>query len=92
MASEYDRLRRLREKVESQELKLKKLRALRGQPANSNINNHGSLTNDLDSIRLLFNEKEKELAMAVAKVDELTAQLEELRSQLQQIPFEQLKI
>merc|ERR1711871_573741 len=80
MASEYDRLRRLREKVESQELKLKKLRALRGQPDNSNVNNHGNLLNDLDSIRLLFNEKEKELAMAVAKVDELTAQLEELRS------------
>ena len=31
IASENDRLRRLREKVESQELKLKKLRALRGQ-------------------------------------------------------------
>ena len=59
---------------------MKKLRALRGQPDNSNINNHGNLLNDLDSIRLLFNEKEKELAMAVAKVDELTAQLEELRS------------
>lgn len=80
MASEYDRLRRLREKVESQELKLKKLRALRGQPDNANINNSATLLNDLDSIRLLFNEKEKELAMAVAKVDELTAQLEELRS------------
>ena len=72
---------RLREKVESQELKLKKLRALRGQPDNANANiNNGTLLNDLDSIRLLFNEKEKELAMAVAKVDELTAQLEELRS------------
>ena len=65
---------------------------MRGQPDNANVNNNASLLNDLDSIRLLFNEKEKELAMAVAKVDELTAQLEELRSQLQQIPFEQLKI
>jgi len=80
MASEYDRLRRLREKVESQETKLRKLRALRGQPDNANVNNNGSLTNDLESIRLLFNEKEKELAMAVVKVDELTLQLEELRS------------
>lgn len=34
---------------------------------------------DLDSIRALFNEKEKELSMAVAKVEELTRQLEELR-------------
>merc|ERR1719225_2213962 len=80
MASEYDRLRRLREKVESQETKLRKLRALRGQPDNANVNNNGSLTNDLESIRLLFNEKEKELAMAVTKVDELTGQLDELRS------------
>ena len=65
---------------------------MRGQPDNANVNNNASLLNDLDSIRLLFNEKEKELAMAVAKVDELTAQLEELRSQLPQIPFEQLKV
>lgn len=34
---------------------------------------------DLESIRALFNEKEKELSMAVAKVEELTRQLEELR-------------
>ena len=73
-------------------MKLKKLRALRGQPDNSNINNNATLLNDLDSIRLLFNEKEKELAMAVAKVDELTAQLEELRSELPQIPFDQLNV
>lgn len=35
--------------------------------------------NDLDSIRALFSEKEKELSLAVAKVDALTRQLEELR-------------
>jgi len=80
MASEYDRLRRLRDKVETQELKLRKLRALRGQPDQANSNNQGSLTNDLESIRRVFNEKEKELAMAVTKVEELTRQLEELRS------------
>lgn len=34
---------------------------------------------DLDCIKALFNEKEKELSLAVAKVDELTQQLEELR-------------
>lgn len=34
---------------------------------------------DLDSIRALFNDKEKELSVAVAKVEELTRQLEELR-------------
>ena len=59
---------RLRDKVESQEQELRKLRQLRGQPDVANANNNGSLTNDLDSIRLMFNEKEKELAMAVTKV------------------------
>jgi hypothetical protein len=63
----------LREKVEAQELKLRKLRAMRGQAdnankTNNNNNNNASLTNDLESIRRLFNEKEKELAMAVTKV------------------------
>lgn len=35
--------------------------------------------NDLDSIRALFSEKEKELSVAVAKVEALTRQLEDLR-------------
>ena len=39
-----------------------------------------SVLADLDSIRNLFNEKEKELTVAVKKVDDLTHQLEELRS------------
>ena len=64
---------RLRDKVESQEQKLRKLRQLRGQPDMANANNNGSLTNDLDSIRLMFNEKEKELAMAVTKVKNFEA-------------------
>lgn len=33
----------------------------------------------MESIRALFNEKEKELSVAVAKVDELTRQLEDLQ-------------
>lgn len=37
------------------------------------------LASDLDSIRALFNEKEKELSLAVAKVEELTRQLEDVR-------------
>lgn len=35
--------------------------------------------NDLDSIRALFSEKEKELSLAVAKVESLTKQLEEIK-------------
>jgi len=80
MATEYDKLRRLREKVEAQELKLRKLRALRGQVDQTNRANNNSLMNDLDSIRMVFNEKEKELTMAVTKVDQLTVQLDNLRT------------
>lgn len=76
--AESERLRRLRDRVDAQELKLRKLRALRGQVDHQKQNNI-SLTSDLDSIRALFNEKEKELSVAVAKVEELTRQLEELR-------------
>ncbi|XP_072391939.1 apoptosis-stimulating of p53 protein 2 isoform X1 [Diabrotica undecimpunctata] len=76
--AESERLRRLRDRVDAQELKLRKLRALRGQ-VDQHKQNNISLTSDLDSIRALFNEKEKELSLAVAKVEELTRQLEELR-------------
>lgn len=34
---------------------------------------------ELDAIKALFNEKEKELSIAVAKVDHLTQQLDQLR-------------
>jgi len=79
MQTEYDKLRRLREKVESQELKLRKLRAMRGQADQNNKMNNNTLTNDLESIRRVFNDKEKELAIAVTKVDNLTQQLDDLR-------------
>ncbi|KAL4237493.1 hypothetical protein ACF0H5_002208 [Mactra antiquata] len=79
LASENDRLRKLRDKVEAQEMKLKKLRALRGQAEQQKASN-GNLNYELESIKALFNEKEKELAMAVAKVEEMTRQLEEIRS------------
>lgn len=78
IAEENERLRKLRERVESQELKLKKLRALRGQAEQQKLNN-GNLSAELDAIKALFNEKEKELSIAVAKVDHLTQQLDQLR-------------
>ena len=34
---------------------------------------------ELDSVRAMFSEKEKELSVAVAKVEQLTAQLESLK-------------
>lgn len=42
--------------------------------------NAASLSSDLDAMRHLFSEKEKELVDAVNKVEELTRQLEEIRA------------
>merc|ERR1712088_745533 len=39
-----------------------------------------SVSTDLEAIRSLFTEKEKELGLAVRKVDELTHQLDDLRN------------
>lgn len=41
------------------------------------------LAADLSSIKALFNEKEKELSVAAAQVEELTLQLEQYSSQNQ---------
>ncbi|GFO35358.1 Apoptosis-stimulating of p53 protein 1 [Plakobranchus ocellatus] len=79
LATEGERIRKMRERVESQELKLKKLRALRGQAEQYRANNN-SLNGELDAVKAVFNEKEKELAMAVARVDRLNRQLQDLRS------------
>ncbi|XP_054710010.1 apoptosis-stimulating of p53 protein 2-like isoform X2 [Uloborus diversus] len=72
-------IQNLRDKVETQELKLRQLRALRGQVEQQKTNN-GNLGAELDSIRALFSEKEKELNLAVSKVEELSRQLDEIRS------------
>ena len=68
-------------------MKLRKLRSLRGgsgsqqQQQQQGLNgNKNTVLADLESIRGLFNEKEKELAMAVRKVEDLTHQLEDLRT------------
>jgi apoptosis-stimulating of p53 protein 1 len=72
--------------VENQEMKLRKLRSLRGQGQEQNQQQqplaptNASVSADLDSIRALFTDKEKELTMAVRKVDDLTHQLDDLRT------------
>ncbi|GIY84907.1 apoptosis-stimulating of p53 protein 1 [Caerostris darwini] len=72
-------LQNLRDKIDTQEHKLRQLRALRGQVEQQKTNNE-NLGTELDSIRALFCEKEKELNLAVSKVDELTRQLDEIRN------------
>jgi len=74
--------------VEAQELKLRKVRALRGQQTGSHAaaaaaaagGPNASVLADLESIRGRLNEKEKEFAAAVRRVEDLTRQLEDLRS------------
>ena len=56
--------------VEAQEMKLRKLRALRGNSDSGmqrQLQMPASVSADLDSIRVLFTDKEKELTLAVKK-------------------------
>ncbi|XP_017541122.1 protein phosphatase 1, regulatory subunit 13Ba isoform X2 [Pygocentrus nattereri] len=77
-ACEPEKLQKLRERVESQEAKLKKIRAMRGQVDYSKIIN-GSLSAEIEHVSSLFQEKQAELQRAVLKVDQLTQQLDDLR-------------
>ncbi|XP_059579253.1 apoptosis-stimulating of p53 protein 1 isoform X3 [Alligator mississippiensis] len=76
--SESEKLQKLKERVETQETKLKKIRAMRGQVDYSKIMN-GNLSTEIEHISAMFQEKQQELQAAVLKVDQLTQQLEDLR-------------
>ncbi|XP_056120416.1 protein phosphatase 1, regulatory subunit 13Bb isoform X3 [Rhinichthys klamathensis goyatoka] len=76
--SETEKLQRLKERVESQEAKLKKIRAMRGQVDYSKVIN-GNLSAEIEHISGLFQEKQAELQSAVSRVDQLSQQLEDLR-------------
>uniref|UniRef100_A0A8C1HNK6 Protein phosphatase 1, regulatory subunit 13Bb n=1 Tax=Cyprinus carpio carpio TaxID=630221 RepID=A0A8C1HNK6_CYPCA len=76
--SETEKLQRLKERVESQETKLKKIRAMRGQVDYSKVIN-GNLSSEIEQISGLFQEKQAELQAAVLRVDQLSQQLEDLR-------------
>ncbi|XP_028994224.1 apoptosis-stimulating of p53 protein 1-like isoform X2 [Betta splendens] len=76
--SEAEKLQRLKERVETQEAKLKKIRAMRGQVDYSKLIN-GNLSAEIDHISSLFQEKQAELQSAVIRVDQLTQQLEDLK-------------
>ncbi|XP_026211929.1 apoptosis-stimulating of p53 protein 1-like isoform X2 [Anabas testudineus] len=76
--SEAEKLQRLKERVETQESKLKKIRAMRGQVDYSKLIN-GNLSAEIDHVSSLFQEKQAELQSAVIRVDQLTQQLEDLR-------------
>ncbi|XP_034050691.1 apoptosis-stimulating of p53 protein 1-like isoform X2 [Thalassophryne amazonica] len=76
--SEAEKLQRLKERVETQEAKLKKIRAMRGQVDYSKLIN-GNLSSEINHVNSLFQEKQAELQSAVIRVDQLTQQLEDLR-------------
>ncbi|XP_077394984.1 apoptosis-stimulating of p53 protein 1-like isoform X5 [Festucalex cinctus] len=76
--SEAEKLQRLKERVEIQEAKLKKIRAMRGQVDYSKLIN-GNLSAEIEHVSNLFQEKQAELQSAVTRVDQLTQQLEDLR-------------
>ncbi|MEE6493824.1 hypothetical protein FKM82_016947 [Ascaphus truei] len=76
--SESEKLQKLKERVETQESKLKKIRAMRGQVDYSKVMN-GNLSTEIENISDMFQEKQQELQTAVLKVEQLTQQLEDLR-------------
>ncbi|XP_060947755.1 protein phosphatase 1, regulatory subunit 13Bb [Limanda limanda] len=76
--SESEKLQRLKDRVESQEAKLKKIRAMRGQVDYSKVIN-GNLSVEIEQVSSLFQEKQAELQSAVLRVEQLSVQLEDLR-------------
>ncbi|XP_056283994.1 protein phosphatase 1, regulatory subunit 13Bb isoform X3 [Pseudoliparis swirei] len=76
--SESEKLQKLKERVESQEAKLKKIRTMRGQVDYSKVINV-NLSTEIEQVSSLFQEKQAELQSAVLKVEQLSLQLEDLR-------------
>uniref|UniRef100_A0A3Q1HE01 Tumor protein p53 binding protein, 2a n=1 Tax=Anabas testudineus TaxID=64144 RepID=A0A3Q1HE01_ANATE len=78
-ASEQEKLQRLRENIENQETRLKKVRALKGQVEQKRLSN-GKLVEEIEQMNNLFQQKQRELVMAASKVEELSRQLELLKN------------
>ncbi|XP_069878903.1 apoptosis-stimulating of p53 protein 2-like isoform X2 [Dipodomys merriami] len=78
-AAEQEKLKRLREIAENQEAKLKKVRALKGHVEQKRLSN-GKLVEEIEQMNSLFQQKQRELVLAVSKVEELSRQLEMLKN------------
>ncbi|XP_047433474.1 apoptosis-stimulating of p53 protein 2-like [Mugil cephalus] len=78
-ASEQECLRQLRENAHNQEAKLRRVRALRGQVEQKRLSN-SKLVEEIEQMTGLFQQKQRELVVAVARVEELSEELEALRS------------
>lgn len=68
----------LKQSVLSQELKIFKLKQLRNQILEYKLSN-SNMYSELDLIKNLFEQKERELFCAISKVSELSKQIEQLR-------------
>ncbi|XP_058511274.1 apoptosis-stimulating of p53 protein 1 [Ochotona princeps] len=76
--SENEKLQKLKERVEAQENKLKKIRAMRGQVDYSKLMN-GNLSAEIERFSAMFQEKKQEVQTAILRVDQLSQQLEDLK-------------
>ncbi|XP_037545851.1 apoptosis-stimulating of p53 protein 2 [Nematolebias whitei] len=83
---EQERLRQLRENAHNQEAKLRRVRALRGQVEQKRLSNN-KLVEEIEQMSSLFHQKQRELLMAAARVEELSDQLQALRSSRLQPPL-----
>ncbi|TRY96987.1 hypothetical protein DNTS_001427 [Danionella cerebrum] len=84
-ASEQEKLRQLRENAENQEAKLRRVRALKGQVEQKRITNT-KLVEEIEQMNGLFQQKQRELVVAVSRVEELGRQLDMLRSGKMDVP------
>ncbi|XP_019962727.1 apoptosis-stimulating of p53 protein 2-like [Paralichthys olivaceus] len=84
-ASEQERLQQLRDNAHNQEAKLRRVRALRGQVEQKRLSN-SKLVEEIEQMTGLFQQKQRELLVAVARLEELSDQLEVLRSTRKEPP------
>ncbi|KAJ3610774.1 hypothetical protein NHX12_022865, partial [Muraenolepis orangiensis] len=68
-----------KEQREAPEGRLKKVRALKGQVEQKRLSN-GKLVEEIEQMNSLFQQKQRELVVAVSKVDELSRQLDMLKN------------
>ncbi|XP_061692964.1 apoptosis-stimulating of p53 protein 2a isoform X2 [Syngnathoides biaculeatus] len=78
-ASEQEKLQRLRDNIENQEGRLKKVRALKGQVEQKRQSN-GKLVEEIEQMNNLFVQKQRELVMAASKVEEFSQQLDLIKN------------
>uniref|UniRef100_A0A672P206 Apoptosis-stimulating of p53 protein 2-like n=1 Tax=Sinocyclocheilus grahami TaxID=75366 RepID=A0A672P206_SINGR len=86
-ASEQEKLRLLRDNAENQEAKLRRVRALKGQVEQKRISN-SKLVEEIEQMNGLFQQKQRELVVAVSRVEELCRQLDMLRGGKMDVPHE----